>query len=441
LNAQEGQVNVDNEKFEVVVVGAGPAGAAAAYTLAKAGVAVLVFERGNYPGAKNVMGGVLYRDPTERVIPGFWQEAPIERHLIEHQYWLTGKDSAVTLGYRSEKFGQPPYNSFTVLRAKFDRWFAQQAEDAGAMLITETLVTNLIQKDGKVVGVRTGRDEGEVYADCVILADGVNSLIARRAGLHPEIPPQNVALTVKEIIALPKETIQNRFNVGEDQGVTIEIFGEITKGMAGVGFLYTNKETLSIGVGALLSDYVKSKRKPYELIEDMKEHPRIAPLIDGGEVKEYMAHLIPEGGYRAIPRLVSNNVLLVGDSAQLVNSLFREGSNLAMVSGLLAAQAVIEARKTKDYSAANLMSYQRKMEDSFVLKDLKHFQKMPGLLETSPQLFEQYPDLVGDALMKFFTVDGVPKMKKIKEIFKDVKGQRSLINLGKDVYKIGRAIL
>lgn len=148
-----------SEKFDVIVVGAGPAGISCSYELAKAGVNVLLIERGEYPGSKNVMGGVLYRKMMEDVIPEFWKEAPLERPIVEQRFMMMDKESAVTVGYKGMEWGQEPYNNFTVLRAKFDQWFAGKAVEQGALLVNETVVLECIVEDGKVVGVRTDRPD------------------------------------------------------------------------------------------------------------------------------------------------------------------------------------------------------------------------------------------------------------------------------------------
>ena len=94
------------EKFDSVVVGAGPGGIAAAYTMAKAGLNVLVFEKGEKPGAKNMFGGVIFRHHTEQIAPEFWKTAPIERHVVEYQYWFLSKESHVLLSHRNQRFNK-----------------------------------------------------------------------------------------------------------------------------------------------------------------------------------------------------------------------------------------------------------------------------------------------------------------------------------------------
>lgn len=429
------------EKFDCIVVGAGVAGTATAYLLAKAGVNTLLIERGDYPGSKNVMGGVLYRHPTEEIIPGFWREAPLERPVVEQRLWILDQDSAVTLGYKGKHFGQEPYNNFTVLRAKFDRWFAKQAVEAGALLITETVVEDLLYEGNKVVGVRTGRADGDVRADVVVLAEGVNSMLTQKAGLqHDGLNTAQLAVAVKEVIALPKEKIEDRFNLEPNEGATIELVGESTQGMVGTGFIYTNKDSISIGCGALLSQVVRNRWNPNELLERMKNHPVVKPLLEGGETKEYAGHLIPEGGYNAIPKLYRDGLLVVGDAAMLVNGIHREGSNMAMMSGKYAAETVIHARERGDFSSATLSLYEKKLKESFILKDLQKYQNASAFFETNDHLFTLYPKLANFVAREFTTVDNVPKKEKQRKIMEAVTAKRSKFQLAKDFYRLWRVM-
>ncbi len=429
-----------DEKFDAIVVGAGPSGNAAAYTMAKAGLKVLQLERGEYPGSKNVQGAILYSDALERIIPDFREDAPLERHLIEQRMWVLDDESYVGSNYRSDEFNKPPYNRYTIIRAQFDKWFSQKVREAGALIICETTVTDLIMDRTRVIGVRTDREGGSIYADVVILADGVNSLLAKKAGFHPELHPKDVALAVKEIHFLPQETIEQRFNVGGDEGVVIEMAGKITQGMVGTGFLYTNKESLTIGVGCMLSDFKQQGTSPYALLEQMKSHPSIKPLLAGGEMKEYTAHLIPEGGYNAVPQIYGEGWLIVGDSGMFVNAVHREGSNLAMTTGRVAGETVIElAARKKPMSAANLALYRKTLDDSFVMKDLKKYRNMPEILHGNHQFFTTYPELVNRAMHTMLTVDGIDKKTKEREVRQDFRKKRSLFGLMGDAFKMWRA--
>jgi electron transfer flavoprotein-quinone oxidoreductase len=429
-----------SEKFDVIVVGAGPSGNAAAFTLAKAGLKVLQIERGEYPGSKNVQGAILYSDALEKVIPDFREDAPLERHVIEQRVWVLDDESYVGSTYRSNDFNKPPYNRYTIIRAQFDKWFSKKVQEAGSLLICETTVSDLHMDGNRVVGVKTDRTGGSVYADVVILADGVNSTLARKAGFHPEIAPRDVALAVKEIHFLPEETIASRFNVKGDEGAVIEMAGKITQGMVGTGFLYTNKESLTLGVGCLLSDFKKMGISPYALLERMKAHPAIAPLIEGGEMKEYSAHLIPEGGYNAIPDIHGDGWMIVGDSGMFVNGVHREGSNLAMTTGRLAAETVIElAAEGKPMSAKNLARYREKLDASFVMKDLKKYKRLPEIFENNHQFFTEYPELLNRAAHTMLTVDGVDKKTKEREVRKSFVAKRSRFGLVGDAFKLWRA--
>jgi electron transfer flavoprotein-quinone oxidoreductase len=428
------------EKFDVIVVGAGPAGTSCALVCAQKGLNVLLIERGEYPGSKNVMGGVLYRKQMEQLIPEFWKEAPLERPVIEQRFWMMDKESVVQFGYKGLEWGVEPYNNFTVLRAQFDQWFAKKAVEAGALLINETVVTECIVENGKVIGVRTDRPNGEVYADVVVLADGVNSLLSKQLGFHKEFRPDEVALTVMEVINLPKEKINDRFNLEDNQGCTIEIFGDSTKGNLGTAFLYTNKDSLNIGVGTTLSSMIKSKMKPYDLLDYLKTHPMVKPMLAGGESAEYLAHLIPEGGYRSVPKVAGNGVVVVGDAAQLVNAIHREGSNMAMHSGLLAAETVIEAKHRGDFSESSLNLYRRKLYDSFIIKDLEKYKDATHTFENNPQYFKEYVPMMNKAMSKFFTVDGTPKRDKQKEIMKSVTAERGTFKVIQDIYRAWKAV-
>ncbi|RNB86124.1 FAD-dependent oxidoreductase [Brevibacillus panacihumi] len=428
------------EKFDVIVVGAGPAGTACAYTLAKAGANVLLMERGEYPGSKNVMGGVLYRKTMEDIIPEFYKEAPLERPIVEQRFMMLDKSSALTFSYKGLEWAQEPYNNFTVLRAKFDQWFADKAVKEGALLLNETVALECIVEDGKVVGIRTDRPDGDVYADVVVLADGVNSLLAKSLGFHKEFRPDEVALAVMEVLKLDRKIIEDRFSLEGDQGCTFEIFGDSTKGILGTAWLYTNKDSLNIGVGAMLSGLIKHKIKPYELLDYVKNHPMLRPYIQGSEQQEYLAHLIPEGGYKSMPKVVGNGVIVVGDAAQLVNAIHREGSNMAMASGVMAAETILQAREAGDFSEKMLDTYRVKLLDSFVGQDLKKYKDATHHFEKFPQYFEQYIPMMNRAASQMFTVDGTSKWEKQKKIWRDIGTPKEKWRMARDLMNAWRVM-
>lgn len=423
-----------DERFDAIVVGAGPAGTAAAYTMAKGGLKVALIERGEFPGAKNLFGGVLYRKQLEDLIPEFWKEAPLERTIVEQRLWVLGEDSAVTFGYRDNRFQDPP-NCWTGLRVKFDQWFASKAEQAGALPIYETVVTELLRVQGRVVGVRTDREDGDLHANIVIIADGVNSLLGKSLLLHREWQPSQVSLAVKEVIALPKQTIQDRFNLEDNEGCTMELIGQTCQ-MAGLGFLYTNRDTLSLGVGVMVNDLAKKRVKPYQVLDAIKNHPMIARLIQGGEVKEYSGHLIPEGGFDSMPPLAGDGWMICGDAAQMVNAVHREGTNLAVTSGRLAGETAIAAHARGDFSYHTLDAYNTVVKASFIHKDLKKYRGVHGLLGSgdSERLFSKFPDALNEAIYQMLLVDGASKKQKQKAAMRLIReaagGNRDLLRLG-----------
>ena len=429
------------EKFDAIVVGAGPAGNSCAYTLAKRGLKVLQIERGEYPGSKNVQGAIMYADMLEKIIPDFREDAPLERHIIEQRMWYMNDTSYTGVQYRSEDFNEEKPNRYTIIRAQFDKWFSQRVREAGALLILETTVTDLCFSGGKVIGVKTDRAGGTLLADVIVMAEGVNGLLGSKAGLRPVPKPDTVALAVKEMHFLPSEVIEARFNLKGDEGVVIEAAGTITKGMAGTGFIYTNKESISLGIGCLVSDMTETGLAPYELLDAFKRHPAVTPLIAGSEVKEYAAHLIPEGGYKAVPQLYGDGWLIVGDAGQFVNAVHREGSNLAMTTGRLAAEAIFQIKARKDeMSAENLSLYQKMIEKSFVMKDLKKYKRLPDFLHSSKQhLFGTYPELVSKAAQAFLRVDGKDKKSKERDIVRAFVKTRGVRGLASDAWKLARS--
>ena len=421
------------EKFDSVVVGAGPAGIAAAITMAKAGLNILILERGEKPGAKNMFGGVIFRHHTEQIAPEFWKTAPVERHVVEYQYWFLTKDSHVLLSHRNQRFNKT-FNAFTVHRAKFDPWLAKLAEDAGAVILNRTTVDDVIKENGKIIGVKT--DRGDVLSDVVIAADGVNSMLSKHAGLRDELPPEAVVLAVKEVIALPRQRIEERFNLGPDEGIAAMLVGW-GSGMH-AGFMYTNRDTISLGIGISLHDLDKTGERPHILFEQFKNHPSIAPLVQDGELKEYSAHLIPEGGYDYVSRICTDGMLVVGDAAMLVNAINWEGTNLAITSGTLAGNTVIEAKKKGDFSSRTLVSYRQRLEESFVLKDLKKYKDVPKFFSTNQHFFTLYPEVANELAYMWHVVDDETKEAHLKEMKSTLFKRRSRLNLLKDAYHMWR---
>jgi len=391
--------------FDAIVVGAGPAGSAAALALARAGRSVVMVERGPFPGSKNVYGGVVYGRVLDDILPDWWDEVPVERWVVRRSTMMVTGSQSLSVDYRSEAWGKAPFNGMTTLRSHFDSWLAAKATDSGARLITSTVATGLVRDEaGRVVGVHTDREGGDIRAHVVIACDGVNSLLAKEAGLLPRAEASHYTLGVKEVLALPREVIDDRFGVRGHEGVDIEMLG-CTRGIPGGGFLYTNADSVSVGVVVSLPHLADAKVRPEELIADLKEHPSIAPYLRGSTLREYAAHLIPEGGYDTMPALAADGMVVCGDAAAmtLAAGLWLEGVNFAIGSGYAAGQAVDRALAAGDYSASGLGSYRAALEEQFVLADHKRLRKAPSLV-LSDRVQHRYPGLLCDLAEGMFTV-------------------------------------
>lgn len=424
------------EKFDVIIIGAGLAGLSAAYTLAAEGVEVLVLERGDYPGAKNITGGRLYLNPVRDLFPGLWDKAPFERYIVHEELAVMAPERSLTMRYSGHELSQKPYQSYSVLRSKFDRWFAQQAEKKGAMLITKGRVDELVFDQGKVAGIRTGGEE--LGADVVIAADGVLSLTAEQAGLRKPGSPRHYAVGFKEIIELEQQVVEDRFALQGDEGAARLFMGEVTKGKFGGGFLYTNKDSLSLGIVVGIHDLMEGPQKVQApvLLDEFKQRAEIAPLIRNGQTVEYSAHVIPEGGMDALTRFYGEGLLVVGDAAGLALNIgvTVRGMEYALASGYYAAQAVLKARERNDYGAGSLKTYQDLLDNSFVMKDFKAFKEAPHVLDNK-RLYNFYPELAGNIMKDLYAVPAGTKERIYPTIRKHVS-LKELFSIFGDLRKV-----
>ncbi len=432
------------EKFDVIIVGAGPAGCAAAYEAARKGLNVLVLERGEYPGAKNMSGAILYSRGLADFLPEFWQEAPVERTISQRKLVFMSGEATFALDSKDNDFARPPYNGFSILRSKFDPWLSQKAEHAGALIMPGAQVDELLWRDRRVTGVRTRLIDGEVQADAVILAEGANALLTQKSGLGGKPSSRDMSLGIKEIIKLPAEIINQRFNLNKNEGAALNFVGDCTNGIEGGAFLFTNRESVSLGMVCKLSGLVEREIKISELFEEFKERPPVKELIRGGTAREYSAHMIPEGGYKKIPRLVAGGLLVAGEAAFLNfnNGFILRGIDFAIASGIAAARTVINAKANRDFSKAGLVGYRKELENSFILQDMKRFRRMPQLL-SNPRIYSTYPDLLCRLGRDLFQVDWKQR-KRVRTLFKENRqrlgSEAGITGIIRDAFRLGRNV-
>ena len=423
---------MSEDKFDVIIVGAGLAGCTSAYLLAQAGLETLVIERGNFAGAKNMTGGRLYGHSLEKIFPNFADEAPVERCIVHEKVSFMDESGSATMDYASPKSENPADRSYSVLRSKFDQWLADKAESAGANIVPGIRVDDLIVRDGKVCGVVAAGEEME--ADMVILADGVNSILGEKLGMVDKVTPHHCAVGVKEVIQLSKQQVNDRFGCADDEGAAWLFAGSPSDGQMGGGFIYTNEDTLSLGLVFGLHNIEKVGKTIPQMLEDFKNHPTVKPLVEGGKQIEYSAHVVPEGGYAMIPKMVGDGVLIAGDAAGLCLNVGYtvRGMDLAIASGEAAAKAVIAAKEKGDFSENGLSSYTAALEDSFIMEDMKLYQNLPDFLDNT-RMYNEYPALVTGVMKDLFTING-PCMPLRKMVLPHLK-KVGFMNLLKDGFK------
>ena len=394
--------------FDVIVIGGGVAGAVCAYTLANKGREVLLIDRAAEPGSKNLSGGVFYCRVMEQVFPDFVNVAPVERRITRNCVSLINESSFVNIDYWDKRLSEPA-NAVTVLRAKLDAWLLEECEEAGVTVMPGVKVDSLIVEGQQIVGVTAGEDE--LRAHVVVAADGVNSFIAQQAGIRAKEPKKHLAVGVKSVIGLPRKILEDRFNVRGTEGVAYAMVGDCTQGVAGGGFLYTNEESISIGVVMRLDDLEKSGLASSDVHDHMLNHPAIAPLLEDGTLLEYGCHLTIEDGPAIVAHdLTRPGLMIIGDAAgfTLNTGLTIRGMDLAAGSALAAAEAIEKAFQTMDFGQQSMDQYRALLDSSFVGKDMATYAKAPAFLER-PRMYKDYGKLAAEVFYGIFNHDLTPR--------------------------------
>jgi len=384
----------------ILIVGAGPAGLACAIRLGQlledapeiaerlGDVPVAVLEKGKQPGSHLLSGAVVNPVSLRTLFKGRFRAEDMPFFgRVEHEavYYLTAK--------RAMRIPAPPtmHNSgnFVASLSQLGRWLAEQAEEGGATILPETAASKLLVADGRVRGVQTGdrgrgRDGEElsnfepgsdVVAQVTVLAEGtqghLTGVALDRFGLEGE-SPQVWALGVKEVWRVPKPLDRVIHTMGWPLrgGKRYREFGG--------SFIYPMGDMVTLGMVVGL-DYTDVELSVHDLLQELKTHPFVRKMLDGGERVAWGAKTIPEGGFLSLPkRLHAPGLLICGDGAGLVNVPALKGIHYAVESGRLAAEAAfasLQLGETPTRSGA-LAGYDESLEKSFVWEDLKRVRNM-----------------------------------------------------------------
>lgn len=399
------------------MVGAGPAGSAAALTLARKGVDVLMLEKARTPGERNMTGGVIYGDfPGElgliSLVPDFESSAPLERRIISHEVVVLGAPDAekgTSRYYRLSKTSLPARigvfpmtfetgHDYSVLRRPFDRWFANLAVRSGAMLATESTAEGLVKEGEAVVGVRTTKEE--LRAELVIDASGVTSKLVTEAGLRDRLVPRQLYHGIKRVYRLDAGEIERRFRVRPGEGRAVFFLGEFMHGIGGGAFVYTNRDTVSVGLVVSLDSLIRQTTERFDqvgklldVLDEFEGHPMVAELLEGAQAMEYSAHNIPKGFRAIVKRPYADGYLVAGDALGAFVKIgpMIDGMRRAVTSGVMAASTYLEAKASGSFRSGNLSRYRdllspiyedvnRSGRDSFVSESSFTYHTLPKLM-------------------------------------------------------------
>jgi electron transfer flavoprotein-quinone oxidoreductase len=429
------------DDFDVIVVGAGMAGCAAAIRLAKGGANVLLLERGAEPGSKNLSGGVLWGHDLDRILPNWWHEMPVERHLVRKRFGFLTKESAVSFDLEDAGWRQEPYVAHTVLRARTDAWLTKQAEAAGATVVSSVPVDRLNWEGSRVHGVVQGGET--MTAPVTIVADGANSRLSLGTPIrpNPRLSGEATELGIKEVYRLDSSVLQDRFNVGPGEGHAEEwVAGIFPPGVMGGGFLYTNQDTLSVGLILNIQSLFGRGVYSHDLMEQFKLHPTIQGRLQGAELVEYGAKLISSGWASRPASFYGDGWMIAGDAAGFVfsNGLTIQGMNYAVRTGLEAAETALAAKAAGAFGASQLAEYERRLVATSVLPDFRNFAAMDRV-KWNPRFYAQYPRFAAELFRGIFTEQGGPKqpVRKVLKRARKAAGlpASALLRDGVDLYR------
>ncbi|WP_263019214.1 FAD-dependent monooxygenase [Natronobiforma cellulositropha] len=379
MRRTDGGAEEGYEHYEAIVVGCGPGGAAAASRLADHGVETLVLERGVEAGSKNVSGGLIYAEESapytiDDLFPGM-REAVGERPITD--YYIHNIAGKKVKTYDLTRLHEHDTDwCDAVLRRRMDAWLEarvhEKTSETGGGVLTGVRVNGLLRENGEIVGV-TCDELDPITADLIVAADGVNSELARDAGLMDWEEPDEWFQGVKAVVEMDGERIEDRFAIGADEGVAHLFSGDLFEGVRGGGFLYTNADTLSIGTVFHLDSLVEERAEPHELLDALLTHPLLAQWL-GEEYREleYSAKLVPDSKKVAHREPYRDRLVLVGDAAGQMQAQgpIIKGMNHAVTAGALAADAFARTRRDADTESAG-RAYTSMLEESGTMGKLR----------------------------------------------------------------------
>jgi electron-transferring-flavoprotein dehydrogenase len=374
-------------EVDALIVGGGPAGMSAALRLAQLNrqhggepITIAVLEKAREAGAHMLSGAILDPRVLYDLVPDFANKgAPLATEVHhDHVYFLT-RSSQVAFPITPPPLRNHGHHIISLNR--FVKWLAGLVEAESVDVFTGFPGAELLFEEKRVVGVRTG-DRGigrhgeikstfepgvDIRARVTILCDGVRGnltkALVRRLALDEGRVAQVYALGIKELWEVPKDRVA--------AGTVIHTMGYPLKlEEFGGGFIYALPDgLLAVGfVGGL--DYRDPMFDPHVTFQHFKRHPLVAPLLQDGQMVRYGAKALPEGGWYAVPRPYADGVLIAGDAGGFLNSMRLKGIHLAMRTGMLAAESAFEAIRADNVSAAQLQSYQRRINSSDVRTEL-----------------------------------------------------------------------
>jgi len=294
------------EKYDVAIIGGGSAGLAALKQLSNLGKQAILLEAGTKIGAKNISGGILYSkkpnkgkvNNVEEIYENFLDDAPFERKITKYILHSTSKDKIYSMDLTAAHDYQSNFG-YSVLLNKLNSWFAKQAVESsqklGGGIIPGVHVRLITWNEQKRTSIIQTDELEEFEVKAIIAADGVNSEVAEMVGARPKFTPTQLYQGVKVIIKLPEDEINKRFGIGVDEGAAHLFAGDITLNHIGGGFLYTNRETLSLGAVYHFDSQLSNPTEPHTLIDALLKNPMISEFIkDQVPVKKEIDKSLPQ---------------------------------------------------------------------------------------------------------------------------------------------------